>query len=522
MGWIEQLNNDPNLSGKVDWVKVEEAHRNWDHKQQGLTPEGAAIVTLAVAWATWGAASAAGTAAGEAVTTSGVAALGEGGFVAAGGLTASSVVGGAVTAGVTALAGQASVALINNRGDIAGALNDLGSSASVKNLLTAIVTGGVLGGLNLNPTGLPTVGGGAQPFMTQLGQNLAAGAARALIGTAINGGSFEENLKEGLKGAILDTVAAQTAFAIGSARLDDFTNKVAHAVAGCAVGAARASDGCAAGAIGAVIGEISGEAFGFDENGNPKPAATQFAAMLGGIGAAIAGLDVDQINLASGAAANAAANNALKHYVDRALSKLADGLKALELKPLVEKQQLIREYLEKAGARGGLTDSEISALGVIYAANEALFPTSVLDVFPGGGKAVSKAGTLIKAGATAEDVAKVAVAESRAMREAAGEASSLANAARLRMQLKAEEVAGVPLPVEITGYSRHGLNQAISRDGAGVSPDAILDAFKNPISITGQSGGRFMLTGKDAVVVVNGQGRVITTWATGASGVRQP
>ncbi|OUM03382.1 DUF637 domain-containing protein [Variovorax sp. JS1663] len=313
MGWIEQLNNDPNLSGKVDWVKVEEAHRNWDYKQQGLTPEGAAIVTLVVNYFTFGAASAAGTAASEAVATSGVLALGEGGFVAAGGLTASSVVGGAVTAGVTALASQASVALVNNRGDIAGALDDLGSSASVKNLLTAIVTGGVLAGLNLDPTGLPTVGGGAQPFMTQLGQNLTAGAARAVIKTAINGGSFEQNLKEGLKNALLDTVAAQGANAIGkltaNGTLDGFTNKVAHAIAGCVVGAARASSasGCAPGALGAAIGEIAAETYGRQAD------TVQFAAMVSGIAVAVTGGDASQINIGSQAGSNAAANNYLAH-----------------------------------------------------------------------------------------------------------------------------------------------------------------------------------------------------------------
>ncbi|MGE8273684.1 hypothetical protein, partial [Stenotrophomonas sp.] len=45
-------------------------------------------------------------------------------------------------------------------------------------------------------------------------------------------------------------------------------------------------------------------------------------------------------------------------------------------------------------------------------------------------------------------------------------------------------------------------------------------AVRNPLSITGQSGGRFMMTGKDAVVIVNHQGKVITTWATNAAGVR--
>jgi hypothetical protein len=47
-----------------------------------------------------------------------------------------------------------------------------------------------------------------------------------------------------------------------------------------------------------------------------------------------------------------------------------------------------------------------------------------------------------------------------------------------------------------------------------------MDAFKNPTSIVGQSGGGFMLTGSDAVVVVNAEGRVITTWATNSAGFR--
>ncbi|MDX2205430.1 MAG: hypothetical protein NW223_21960 [Hyphomicrobiaceae bacterium] len=88
------------------------------------------------------------------------------------------------------------------------------------------------------------------------------------------------------------------------------------------------------------------------------------------------------------------------------------------------------------------------------------------------------------------------------------------------MQLKAEEIAGARLPSEITGYSRHGLNQAISRDGVGVAPGAILDAVENPLNIAGQSGELFMLTGKNAVVIVNGQGKVITTWAKNAAGFR--
>lgn len=316
MDWVNQLQNDPKLKDKVDWVKVEEAHKNWNYRQQGLTPEAAAVVTIVVAYFTAGAASGIGGAAGEAAAVGageGVALAGGGAFLTGTGATISGVVGGAVTAGVTALASQAAVAVINNQGDLGGALHDLGSSAGVKNLLTAIVTGGVLGGLNLNPTGLPTAGGGSQEFFTQLGQNLQAGAARAVIGTAINGGSFEKNLRDGLKNAILDTVAAQLANEIGDLTkkevLDDFTNKVAHAIAGCMVGAVRADNaaGCGTGALGAAIGELAAETYG------KRADTTQFAAMISGLAVAIAGGDAAQINLGSQAGSNAAANNYLNH-----------------------------------------------------------------------------------------------------------------------------------------------------------------------------------------------------------------
>jgi filamentous hemagglutinin len=154
MGWVNQLQNDPALSGKVDWQKVEEVHKNWDYGRQGLTPEGAAIVTAVVAYFTAGAASSLGEAAavGAGQGTTATIAVGT---TATTTTTITSGLGyaisGAVTAGVTTLASEAAVAVIDNQGDLAGALHDLGSSANVKNLLSAIVTGGVLGGMNLDP-----------------------------------------------------------------------------------------------------------------------------------------------------------------------------------------------------------------------------------------------------------------------------------------------------------------------------------------------------------------------------------
>jgi hypothetical protein len=53
--------------------------------------------------------------------------------------------------------------------------------------------------------------------------------------------------------------------------------------------------------------------------------------------------------------------------------------------------------------------------------------------------------------------------------------NSAMQGALLRQQLAAEEVALTRMPQSLTGYTSHGLNQVISRDGVGVSPQAILD-----------------------------------------------
>jgi len=308
MGYLATLNSN---AAQVNWSEVELAHKSWNYKQQGLTPEGAAIVSAVVIYFTAGTASSWGAAVGNGAAVGageGVALAGGGTFLTGTGATISGVVGGAATAGFTTLATQASISLINNQGDLGKTLHDLGSSQSVRNLVTAMLTGGVLQGLDLNPTGQATANSGGQQFMTQLGQNLKASAASALINTAINGGSLEDNLAQALKAGLLDTVAAQGANFIGDATANDFfTNKVAHAMAGCAVGAARTNGSCSAGALGAAIGEIAAEAYG------KKPDTVQLASMVSAIAVAVAGGDASQIALGGAAGGNAAANNYLNH-----------------------------------------------------------------------------------------------------------------------------------------------------------------------------------------------------------------
>jgi RHS repeat-associated protein len=74
---------------------------------------------------------------------------------------------------------------------------------------------------------------------------------------------------------------------------------------------------------------------------------------------------------------------------------------------------------------------------------------------------------------------------------------------------------------KITGFTKHGINQAISRDGVGVASRAIADAVKNPIKVVaGRESTKYI--GRDATVVLNKAGKVITTWARNSAGRRGP
>ena len=69
-------------------------------------------------------------------------------------------------------------------------------------------------------------------------------------------------------------------------------------------------------------------------------------------------------------------------------------------------------------------------------------------------------------------------------------------------------------PNQITGFTKHGINNAISKNGVGVSERAMLDTVKNPTKIVSQAlKTKFKYVGKNAVVILNKTGKVITTWA---------
>ncbi len=56
--------------------------------------------------------------------------------------------------------------------------------------------------------------------------------------------------------------------------------------------------------------------------------------------------------------------------------------------------------------------------------------------------------------------------------------------------------------------------------GVGVSDTAMQDAVQNPTKVIPQANGTYRYVGKDAVVVLNKEGHVVTTWARNRAGRR--
>ena len=75
--------------------------------------------------------------------------------------------------------------------------------------------------------------------------------------------------------------------------------------------------------------------------------------------------------------------------------------------------------------------------------------------------------------------------------------------------LRPGDTVGVDLASDITGFTKHGINQAINRE---VSPADILDAVVNPLRIIPRDNGTIKYVGQSAVVVLNPAGKVVTVW----------
>jgi hypothetical protein len=165
----------------------------------------------------------------------------------------------------------------------------------------------------------------ANDFTGNLLRNITNNLASATIDAAINGKPLNaETLADSLKSALITAGMAQGANTIGDwatpqngqpARIDAFTQAVAHAVLGCAAGAAMDGGSCATGAVGGVVGELAAEFYNPTGTGN-KAQTQAFAKLMAGVAGAMVsgdGNDAGAVNVAAATGGNAAANNYLKH-----------------------------------------------------------------------------------------------------------------------------------------------------------------------------------------------------------------
>ena len=348
------------VAKNVNWNQVQLAYDKWDYKQEGLTGAGAAIVVIIVTVLTYGY----GAAAAGSVTAAGsstAAAAGTAATTTAAATTTVSTAAAMQTAALASLYSQAAVSIINNKGDVGKALKDLGTSDTVKQIVTSALTAGALNQMGadiaqlnskvrtelFSSTGNQTIAnlGG------RLATNLSNAGISAGINTAVNGGSLKDNLEANLLAALVNTAHGEAASKIKG--LDEYyiAHKVAHAVAGCAAAAANKGK-CQDGAIGAAVGEIAGEAL---LNGRKSTDLTPeehgqviaYSKLIAGMAAAVAGGDADA---AAKAAEVAVKNNQLSDKEGREFDNEMTAC-AKQNNPQLCRKNTVKKYQNVADKR---------------------------------------------------------------------------------------------------------------------------------------------------------------------------
>jgi hypothetical protein len=232
LGYLGQLAQRPD----IDWQGIATAHQDWDYKAQGLTQEGAIVLTAVVAILTYGSGAELVGAAADAAVTGTAAAVANAGF--------------------TALATTTAVSFANNGGDLGKTLDDLGSSDTVKNVVSAMLTAGLTQGVSQYLQG-------QQLLVSDLGraslsERFTHYATRAAVGAGVQSAVFGQPLAETAKTALINSVAQSLTSEIGDWGKGSETlvaKTLAHAAVQCAAASAQGKD-CGSAALGAATAEV--------------------------------------------------------------------------------------------------------------------------------------------------------------------------------------------------------------------------------------------------------------------------
>ena len=146
----------------------------------------------------------------------------------------------------------------------------------------------------------------------------------------------------------------------------------------------------------------------------------------------------------------------------------------------------IGSWFEKVSASGAIRQVG-STTGVLYGE----FPEIVVEASKKS--FVSKVGQTAAAQASSKALAKEAAKEATQVGQSFGKLGTVV------------ENPGI----NIANFSKHGLNQAITRS---VNPSTILNTVKNPLTILKQGSGNYLYLTREAAVVLNPAGRVVSTY----------
>ena len=432
------------VAKNINWNQVQLAYDKWDYKQEGLTGAGAAIIALAVTVVTSGA----GTG----------AALGLNGAAAA-----------ATDAAFASLASQASISLINNKGNIGNTLKELGRSRTVKNLVVAAATAGVAD--KIGASALNNVSD--KQWVNNLTVNLSNAGSAALINTAVNGGSLKDNLEANILAALVNTAHGEAASKIKQLDHHYIAHKIAHAVAGCAAAAANKGK-CQDGAIGAAVGEILGEALldGRDPGSlNVKDRAKIIAKAKLAAGT-VAALSKGDVNAAANAAQIAVENNTL---YPRCVGAKCDEFQKEQQKWIRENPE---EYREVLLLQTGFIPIIGDIQNFVQAQTAADYLFALLGVVPGIGESIQ-----------AYKVAKAAK-NLQGMKKALDKAATVATA---QGYISKTKIKVGQTELKVTAATDKQLLKTISegRDTTGKMTEQLFDSLAKQNGFKVLSGGKY-------------------------------
>ncbi|MCW7760692.1 filamentous hemagglutinin N-terminal domain-containing protein [Photorhabdus luminescens] len=421
--WLKNLQD----RNDVQWNRVKDAYSSWDKKSESLNPVAGAVIAIAVAAVTAG---------------SGLAAWAGSGAVGATGATGAtaSAVYGAAYGGMIGLTSQAAVALVENKGDLTKTLAALAKRDAVKSLVTQIAVGGALGGLDhtmgwgklVEGQGVVDPVKAQFPLLSnhnwsQVAQRVAAqSVVSSTIGTAINGGSFTDNLQAALLSNVGNQINAEGAGLIGDK--GQILGVPGKAISHAAVSALAAEIG-GGNAKGAAVGALAAElaAITLDKTFSDPMAIQAGGKVIGGVAGAIATHSAEGANSGANAGEIVIVYNSLAHLLSAAEKEKSGTIKAYEEKKQAFCQQS-PEACKQAGDVISFGTDFVPVVGDIKGFVEAQsaldYLAAAVAIIPGAGDA---AGKTIKA------------VEKALQKGDVGEASKLINKA-------SDEIASVSRP----------------------------------------------------------------------------